>query len=202
MIYDYTSSIIFLGNKCVGKTTFINNILNKKSTDIPTIGVDFYKLSFNYNNKQYKLRIWDSGCGLTYKNILLDYLKKSQIYIIIENTLTTDFIYNICNILLDYNKTIHIVIIYNKFDSNNTSIFNENIIKSKYTNFNFYFIYISINNKIQCLNTLNLIKNITVNNTNKNSIVNKNSNINNINNTNNKINNINDSRNYKCCCIC
>ena len=199
MIYDYTTSIILLGNRCVGKTTFINNILNKSITNTPTIGVDFYKLGFNYNNKQYKLRIWDSGCGLTYKNILSDYLKNSLIYVIIETTLNIDFIYNICNILLNYDKIINIIIIYNKFDSNNTSVFNENIIKNKYSKFNFNFIYISIINKSDCLYTLNLIKNITINHFNS---------IDNISNTNtNTYTNINtdtkstDYRDYKCCSI-
>lgn len=168
MKYDYTTNVIILGESCSGKTTFINNYLNN-TTITPTIGVDFYKIKFEYNSNQYLIRLWDSGAGLRYKNILIDYLEKSLIYVIIQNNKTYDFIYNVLN--LQQNKyPQYIIIIYNINDLENDMNFtyNENEFITKYPNFIFYFIYINILDKSQVKIAFNTIKNVIINHYNNN----------------------------------
>ena len=163
MKYDYTTNIIILGETCSGKTTFINNYLNNKPNSTPTIGVDFYKIKFEYNSNQYLIRLWDSGGGLRYKNILMEYLQNSLIYIIIQTNKTYDFIYDVLN-LKQKKLPKYIIIIYNITNIEDLHFkYNESEFINKYPDFIFSFIYINIFDNSQVKIAFNTIKNIIIN---------------------------------------
>jgi small GTP-binding protein len=102
MKYDSVTDIIILGEQCAGKTLFINNYLynsTKTNNLIPTIGVDFYKKAIHYNNNNYLFKLWDTGNGLLYKNILEFYLRTSSIFIIISTEKNIKFIKEVFDII-------------------------------------------------------------------------------------------------------
>ena len=164
MKYDCITNIIILGEQCSGKTLFINNYLNGK-TDIdnlaPTIGVDYYKKTFHYQDNTYLFKLWDTGNGLLYKNILDFYFKSSSIFIIVTSEKNSKFIKKVFDIIHTDSKInpSHIFIIYNKknkydnFDFNETEILNFNL-KVK----NIYFNYLNIMNNSEVVDFFNQIK--------------------------------------------
>ncbi len=164
MKYDSITDIIILGEQYVGKTLFINNYLyNSTKTNhlTPTIGVDFYKKSINYNNNNYLFKLWDTGNGLLYKNILEFYLRNSSIFIIISTEKNINFIKKVFDII-DNDKKInpkYIFIIYNKKNNNDLFQYNTKEILAYNTNIkNIYFSYINIMNNIEVNDIFNKIK--------------------------------------------
>lgn len=173
MKYDYIISAIVLGPSNSGKTTLINTYSNKKKSDYATIGIDFYKFQFNYNNNFYQLKLWDTGNGLLYRNIIDDFLKKANIYIIINNDKKYDFINKIFDITY-YNNPQLILFIYNKTVNTDNFKYNETYIKklNKNTNIFIEFFYIDLTNKNQVQQVFNFIKEYINNlNYNKNNIM-------------------------------
>jgi GTPase SAR1 family protein len=157
MKYDSTTNIIILGEQCSGKTLFINNYLYNKTKTThmpPTIGVDYYKKGINYQDNNYLLKIWDTGNGLLYKNILEFYLKNSSIFIILTTEHNSIFIKKIFDIIHTNNQISpsNIIIIYNKKYDNDSFKFDESsILNYNTTIHNIYFHYINVmnNNEIQ-----------------------------------------------------
>lgn len=171
MKYDYIISAIVLGPSNSGKTTFINTYSNKENFDYATIGVDFHKFQLNCNNNFYQLKLWDTGNGLLYRNIIDDFLKKANIYIIINNDKKYDFINKIFDITY-YNNPQLIIFIYNKTSEKDSFKYNENYIKNKNTNILIEFFYIDVTKKTQVNQVFNFIKEYTNNlNYNKNNIM-------------------------------
>tara|TARA_B110000971_G_scaffold17639_1_gene16239 strand:+ start:99 stop:719 length:621 start_codon:yes stop_codon:yes gene_type:complete len=158
MKYDYVTNIIILGEQCAGKTLFINNYLyNRTKTDrlTPTIGVDYYKKTINYQDNNYLIKIWDTGNGLLYKNILEFYLKSSSIFIILTTEHNTTFIKEVFDII-HTNGEINpnnILIVYNKLYDDDCFKFDEtSIINYNPSINNIYFSYINVinNSEVNC----------------------------------------------------
>ena len=164
MKYDSTTNIIVLGEQCSGKTLFINNYLYNKTKLVnmaPTIGVDYYKKSINYQDNNYLIKIWDTGNGLLYKNILEFYLKNSTIFIILTTERNSKFIKSIFD-LIHTNKEIsptNIIIIYNKKYDEDCFKFDESDILNYNSSIqNIYFYYINVMNNYEINNIFNDIK--------------------------------------------
>ena len=164
MKYDYITSIIILGEQCAGKTLFINNYLfNKTNTNhlAPTIGVDYYKKSINYQDNNYLLKIWDTGNGLLYKNILEFYLRNSSIFIILTTEHNINFIKKIFDLIYTDNQICptNILIIYNKKSNDDCFKFDESSILNYCPSIhNIYFHYINVMNNEDTHNVFNQIK--------------------------------------------
>lgn len=156
MKYDYTASVILLGLQNSGKTTFLNTYSNKLKSDYATIGVDFHKFQLKYNYNYYQLKLWDTGNGLLYRNIIGDFLKKANIYIVINNNKKYDFINEVFEIT-HYNNPQLIIFIYNKTIENDNFQYNENYIKNKNTNILIEFFYIDVTKKNQVNQVFNFI---------------------------------------------
>ena len=171
MKYDNIINIIVLGDSCSGKTTLIHNYLYK-TKDIsrvpPTIGVDYYKYGFYGNNKNNLLKIWDSGSGLLYKNILDYYFHCSDIFLIMEDKKDSKFIKKILDIIVGDPKANpkYVIIIFNKktdYDKLNNFCFNESELKKYYKMVNILFFYINAHNREEVGDVFNSIKNIFMN---------------------------------------
>ena len=164
MKYDSVTDIIILGEQCAGKTLFINNYLynsTKTNNLIPTIGVDFYKKAIHYNNNNYLFKLWDTGNGLLYKNILEFYLRTSSIFIIISTEKNIKFIKEVFDIIHTDEKINpeHIFIIYNKKNDNDFFQYNTKEILEYNTNIkNIYFSYINIMDNNEVNDIFNQIK--------------------------------------------
>ena len=164
MKYDSTTNIIVLGEQCAGKTLFINNYLyNKTKTNnlSPTIGVDYYKKAINYQDNNYLLKIWDTGNGLLYKNILEFYLRNSSIFIILSTERNVDFIKQIIDIIYTDNQInpSNILIIYNKKFNDDSFKFDESSVLNYCPSINnIYFHYINVMNNEEIHTIFNQIK--------------------------------------------
>jgi len=81
-----TLKIIFLSKGCPGKTCLINRLVEKSysSQFVPTVGVDFKIMKFEFNHKKYKIAIYDTNGSDRFRNIVFSYLKgvKIAIYLI------------------------------------------------------------------------------------------------------------------------
>tara|TARA_B110001452_G_scaffold261641_1_gene260669 strand:+ start:541 stop:1161 length:621 start_codon:yes stop_codon:yes gene_type:complete len=164
MKYDSVTNIIILGEQCAGKTLFINNYLYSKTKTnnlAPTIGVDYYKKNINYQDNNYLIKIWDTGNGLLYKNIMEFYLKNSSIFIILTTEHNINFIkkiFNIIHINNDINPN-NIFIVYNKLYDNDCFKFDEASILNYIPSIdNVYFNYINVMNNSEVINLFNKIK--------------------------------------------
>ena len=164
MKYDSTTNIIVLGEQCAGKTLFINNYLyNKTKTQhlAPTIGVDYYKKAINYQDNNYLLKIWDTGNGLLYKNILQFYLRNSSIFIILSTERNIDFIKQVIDIIYTDNQInpSNILIIYNKKSNDDCFKFDESSVLNYCPSINnIYFHYINVINNEEIQTIFNQIK--------------------------------------------
>lgn len=160
MKYDYNLNCILLGPASSGKTLFINNYLNKSADNYPTIGVDFHKIELKHIDNFYKLNLWETGNGLLYKNLINDFLYKSQIFIIMNKTIDIDFIYSVYDNISKnvYRKLNLIIIIYNKINEFDNFKYDEEYIINLNKNLIVKFFYIDIKNKSQINQVFNFIK--------------------------------------------
>lgn len=157
MKYDYITTAIVLGPANSGKSTFINTYIKKNTPNYATIGVDFHKFQLKHNNNFYQLKLWDTGKGLLYRNIINDFLKKSHIYIIINNKNYNnyDFINQTFEIINSNNNNNPklILFIYNKINLNDNFKYNEELIKKNNKHILMKFFYINVTKK----NEVNII---------------------------------------------
>ena len=164
MKYDSITNIIVLGESYVGKTLFINNYINNKTkidNTAPTIGVDYYKKTFHYQDNTYLFKLWDTGNGLLYKNILEFYLRNSSIFIILTTEHNINFIKKIFDLIYTDNQICptNILIIYNKKSNDDCFKFDESSILNYCPSIhNIYFHYINVMNNEDTHNVFNQIK--------------------------------------------
>tara|TARA_B100000401_G_C52721848_1_gene679023 strand:- start:26 stop:586 length:561 start_codon:yes stop_codon:yes gene_type:complete len=163
MKYDFNINSIVLGPSCSGKTIFISNFI-KNYNNLPTIGVDIYKLQLKYKNDFYKLNIWDTGNGLLYRNIMDKFLYLSNIYIIINVNNNYDFIKQIFEIINNNTKkkVSYIMIVYNKIDNNDNFKYDETFIKKINKNqIKINFFYLNLSQKVEANKIIDNIKEYT-----------------------------------------
>mgnify|MGYP001214982682 CR=1 FL=1 len=75
--YNYLFKTILLGDAGYGKTSFVNKILNNKTTDNhePTIGLEFASYFVKLEDKKFKLHIWDTAGQECFAPIIKTYYK-------------------------------------------------------------------------------------------------------------------------------
>ena len=107
------------------------------------------KKPINYQNNNYLLKIWDTGNGLLYKNILEFYLRNSSIFIILTTERNIDFIKKVFDLIYTDNQICpsNILIIYNKKSNDDCFKFDESSILNYCPSIhNIYFHYINVIN--------------------------------------------------------
>jgi small GTP-binding protein len=80
----YMVKVGIVGNYNVGKTSFLNTYIEQESisSQLSTIGVDFRHKIYNYDNKDFKLHIWDTAGQEQYANIVRSYLREVDVIIL------------------------------------------------------------------------------------------------------------------------
>lgn len=83
MRYDYLIKTIIIGNSGVGKSTFLERLVNPEhvfSTDInTTIGVDFFVYSMVVNGKTYKFHIYDTAGQESFHSIVRTFYREKAV---------------------------------------------------------------------------------------------------------------------------
>jgi len=163
MKYDSIENILVVGERLSGKSKFVNNYIHNNSrpyTSQTTIGVEFFKKSVSIRNKNYLLRLWDSGSGLLYSNILDYYFTMCNTLIVITRDKTTGFIKELYeHIKLLPEKYYDIYIIFNTYDEKHTFCFNEELIIDMYESMgNVKFLYYNIDSYIDNKQLFSTIK--------------------------------------------
>jgi small GTP-binding protein len=78
--YEGKYDIIIIGNEKVGKSTilerYIKNIFNPERK--PTYAVDFWEKDYEFNNKTYNIKLWDTAGQEKYAKLTKSYYKKAQ----------------------------------------------------------------------------------------------------------------------------
>jgi small GTP-binding protein len=79
--------IVLLGDRSVGKSSivkrFIRNEFDANQNVVvpviqPTIGIDYMSKMMQYNNKKYKLELWDTAGQEKYRSLVKNYLKDAD----------------------------------------------------------------------------------------------------------------------------
>ena len=80
----YMVKVGIVGNFNVGKTSFLNTYIEQESisSQLSTIGVDFRHKLYNYDNKDFKLHIWDTAGQEQFANIVRSYLREIDVIIL------------------------------------------------------------------------------------------------------------------------
>ena len=145
-IYDYFIKIILIGDKGVGKTSFIYNYLKKNEKIYSTIGLDYHDKYIDTKNNEYtiKLRIWDTSGQYTYANTIENYFKTCHGFIFFYDISNNESLLNIekwierIESFIDgkiYEKNIDYILIGNKSDLNDR--INTNDLNRILTKYNF-----------------------------------------------------------------
>jgi len=120
--YEDKYDIIIIGNEKVGKSTilerYIKNIFNPERK--PTYAVDFWEKEYEYNNKKYNIKLWDTAGQEKYAKLTKSYYKKAHGIVVtcsLDNRSSyydlTDWLNSIKD---NTSNDIEIVIIGNKSD--------------------------------------------------------------------------------------
>ena len=134
--YDLKLKLIIVGDTNVGKSSFFNILRDENPMfTSSTVGVDFNSKIYNIANKKIKIVVWDTGGQEKYECIIRSYfrgvsgvvlmfdLTKNNSFNNLEKWLKLIELENCCN------HKHSILLLGNKRDMNNKSIFNEDINK-------------------------------------------------------------------------
>ena len=122
---DIVFKIIILGDTGVGKTSILEKYVDHVFSDIhiSTIGIDFYVKTIEYNNKKYKLQMWDTAGQEKFSNLIRSYFKNCSVAIVVYDMSDYDSFLKIESWIENFQKhTIDyrpIIIVGNKMDINN-----------------------------------------------------------------------------------
>jgi hypothetical protein len=136
--YDHTIKIMLIGNKSVGKTTFLNNILtrlNQLATDKtiaqfqkdnlkPTISLEIIKRLLKINNKIINLEFWDTNEQVltspiikSNSNLTLAYMKICNSFILVcdpSSEASINFIERQMDNIIKFSINANLIMIGNK----------------------------------------------------------------------------------------
>jgi small GTP-binding protein len=82
---DVTMKLILLGEANVGKSSIMNQMVNKNFDLMytTTIGVDFYIKNIIYDNLHYKLQIWDTAGQEKFANLINNYYRTASCAVVV-----------------------------------------------------------------------------------------------------------------------
>jgi GTPase SAR1 family protein len=130
--YDKLVKIMLIGEKEVGKTLFLNKILNKNIINEKYSSTEFLnikKINTVINNQNIKLEFWDSNVNFLNSILINIYYKIANCFIIIVNEKSNfNFIEKQVSEIQSVNKTENIFFIFNcnlKENENINSLENE-----------------------------------------------------------------------------
>ena len=168
LMIDFSFGVCLLGDASVGKTSFVNRIINDKFEHKmnTTIGVEFgtkyFKTIINDKELNYKWSIWDTAGQEAYYSLIQSYYRNGPVYILMFDKSDLVSFRNLkkwldsINLLGTEKKFIYIVA--NKIDKSNNDITFNSILKMLGTDdFNYFEISVKQNEKIDVL--LNSINN-------------------------------------------
>ena len=120
--YDYLLKYTMVGDAFVGKTYIAFHYQNEKFLNKCqiTIEVDFQIKDYSFNNKKYRLQIWDTSGIESFRSINRPYIKKSVCICIVYDVTDRDSFINSKNWIEDCEtlspKTTLFVLIGDKID--------------------------------------------------------------------------------------
>ena len=117
---DDTFNILLIGNAAVGKTSLIKKFINNEydPTSISTIGIEFFQKEIVINNKNYPLKIMDSGGQERYHAILPSYFRNVDGIIFVFDLTNNNSFESLTNWLkmADDNGEFKSILVGNKVD--------------------------------------------------------------------------------------
>jgi len=123
MTKEFTIKIVVIGDMFTGKTSLVHNCNNNYNLNTyeTTIGVDFSKKNIKFNNKIYKLFIWDTSGQEKFNSIVYSYFRNISVALIVYDITNRESFVNIEKWLTDlqnHAKNEHLlkIIIGNKID--------------------------------------------------------------------------------------
>ena len=169
---NFSFGVCLLGDASVGKTSFVDRIINARFNYKPntTIGVEYVSKYFKtiINNKEYfyKWSIWDTAGQEAYYSLIKSYYRNGPVYILMfdkKDKSSFDNLkkwYDSINILGTDKKFVYIV--GNKTDISNYDVTYNDIIK-KVIDDDFKYYEISVKNNSNCDLLVNSINNDLLN---------------------------------------
>lgn len=120
-LIDVKLKIIFVGDSSVGKTTVMNRILNRSTSQSyqPTVGVDFQTMCVHVNTQQVKLTLWDTAGQEKFRSIITGYFRNAAGGFIVFDKTNTNSFDNLHYWILEvqkYSPDAHLVVLGNKSD--------------------------------------------------------------------------------------
>lgn len=121
-LYDLRVKISVIGETGVGKTSILDKICNNHINDsmASTIGVDFFSLLKNINDREIKIQFWDTAGQEKFRTITKSFYRKNDLIIIVFNLNQEEsfekIIYWYHQILQNSDAEIPILILGNKSD--------------------------------------------------------------------------------------
>ena len=139
--YKYCFKICILGNSRVGKSTYINRLIENPISTFeiePTIGVDFNCHVIEKNNYKYKFQFYDTSGLPSFYKIITNYYDITNIFIIFietKNSKETDLSYWYNEIKNHKNEKdkinkLKVIVIANKIDLFDNDFTQEKFMKS------------------------------------------------------------------------
>ena len=143
--YHYLLKYIIIGNSSVGKSNLLLRYCNNKFSDDyqATIGVEFGAKNIEYNNKTYRIQIWDTAGQESFRSITRAYYKNCVCAIIVYDITNRDSFESIKDWVKDIKdsspKTVLISLVGNKIDLEKMRVisFEEGKEYAQKNNFNF-----------------------------------------------------------------
>lgn len=167
LMTDFSFGVCLLGDASVGKTSFVNRIINNNFIDKhnTTIGVEFaskyFKTIINDKEYNYKWSIWDTAGQEAYYSLIKSYFRNGPVYILMFDKNDRSSFFNLkkwydsISNLGTEKKFIYII--GNKIDKTNFDVtFNDIISMVNDDNFKYYEVSVKNDSGIEILvNSIN-----------------------------------------------
>jgi small GTP-binding protein len=148
--YDIIIKCLLLGDKCVGKSSFLQKYTNNifDNNYVPTIGYETQNFYYSYNEKIIKMQIWDIAGHEKYRSSINLYYKNTNGIILFFDLSEEDTFINIRNWIKEINKYKYtntpIILVGNKADK---QIINNKICEELAEEFECLYYKISVKNR-------------------------------------------------------
>ena len=125
--------LILVGDKSVGKTSIINQFIEKQFINeyIPTIGSDKIKKEIEIEGKKLNLEIWDTVGQEQYSAVNKIFIKNAQIALIvydITNRKSFENLNNWYNLIFEINKDSNVIV---GVTANKTDLYENQVVDSE-----------------------------------------------------------------------